>query len=61
MDGITVKGTGVISVSQERLNKLLADGVCKIICASVLSHRESSTMGKKGRRSKWRTKSANDC
>jgi len=45
-----------IKVAHQRLSVR----VCKIICASVLSHKESSTMGKKGRRSKWRTKSASD-
>ena len=35
-------------------------GVCKIVCASVLSRRESSKMGKKGRRSKWQTKTGSE-
>ena len=35
-------------------------GVCKIVCASVLSHRESSKMGKRGRGSKWQIKIVSD-
>ena len=34
--------------------------VCKIVCASVLSHRESSKMGKRGRGSKWQIKIVSD-
>ena len=42
------------------INNKRLDRVCKIVCASVLSHRESSKMGKRGRGSKWQIKIVSD-